>query len=190
MFEGQGQKKIKNRGPQLYVVANHHAGSCYITPGGHFIMFIYHGGEPESLFDVFSSLEMRPRWHFFFSPLEGHFHCIFLPNMGAPWGVSLPECRSDPWKTRRFLSLNLPPLLCRNVWFQLGSQGWVRALSLAWLSLSLHTQYMFVCVTASSSGFRVWGWTIFLTLLFTFSWFVLSSFPRILLRSSWFAARL
>lgn len=153
--------------------------SCLSTTGvnqNHFMMF-------------FSSLKMHQRWHFIiFSPLEGHFHCIFFLNMGAPWGVSLPLSVALTPENQTFSVSKLAsaPLQKCLVSIRLSGMGEGSRS----LSLSLHTQYMFDCVAASSSGFRVWGWTFFLPLLFTFSWFVLSSFPRIPLRSSWFAARL
>ena len=143
--------------------------SCLSTTGAnqnHFVVF-------------FSSLEMRPRWHFiiFSSPLEGH--CISCLNMGASWGVSLPECRSDPWKTRRFLSVNLPPLLGRNVWFQLGSQGWMRVLS---HSLHIHS----ICLSVSRPRPLVLGFEVgtFFPLSSLYILLVCALIPSV--HSSWF----
>lgn len=55
-------------------------------------------------------------------------------------------------KPSHFLSLNLPPLLCRNesVWFQLGSQGCVRVLSLS-LSFACSLYIHSTCLSVSLS---------------------------------------
>ncbi len=55
-------------------------------------------------------------------------------------------------KPSHFLSLNLPPLLCRNerVWFQLGSQGCVRVLSLS-LRLARSLYIHSTCLSVSLS---------------------------------------
>ena len=124
--------------------------SCLSTTGAnqnHFMVFFFFTGNAPKM----------ALYHIFFSTGRA-LH--FLPEHGSIVGGFPPRVSLWPLKNQTFSVCKLASAPRQKCLVPIRLSG----MDEGSLSLPPHTQYMSVCVTASSSGFRVWGWDVFSSL--------------------------